>query len=360
MVTLKSLCFPVLRAAQRPGPENPVLTRCLLSLLLWAGVVGIGPMEATLCQAEESRVLRLGMIGLDTSHATAFTEILNNPDAKDHVPGARVVAAFRGGSPDIESSWSRVEGYTKTLVERYGVKLYDSIEEMCREVDAVLLESVDGRPHLEQARPVIAARKPLYIDKPMAGSLADVLEIFRLAHANGTPVFSASSLRFAKNTLQARAGTIGVVTNAWTSSPAHVEPTHPDLFWYGVHGVESLFTVMGPGCATVRRSTSAEGGIEVTGRWYDGRVGTFREGNGYRGVAQGAGGPLEVGAYDGYGPLVAEIVRFFQTGNPPVSAAETIEIFAFMEAADESKRRDGAEVALSEVLLPLLSSPGND
>ncbi len=294
--------------------------------------------------------LRLGLIGLDTSHVTAFTEILNNPAAKDHVPGARVVAGFKGGSPDIESSWSRVDEYTRTLQEKYGVKIYDTIEELCRNVDAVLLESVDGRPHLAQARPVIAAGKPLYIDKPMAGTLPDVREIFRLAAEAKVPVFSASSLRFASNTLAVREGRVGVVTNAVTSSPAHVEKTHPDLFWYGVHGVESLFTVMGPGCLSVQRGTTPEGGIEVVGKWKDGRVGLFREGKGYSGEARGTKGSSPVGSYDGYAPLVAAIVEFFQTSQPPVTPEETLEIFAFMEAADESKRQGGAEVTLAEVL----------
>jgi len=294
--------------------------------------------------------LRLGMIGLDTSHATAFTEILNNASAKGHVPGTRVVAAFKGGSPDIESSWSRVEGYTKELVEKHGVRIHDDIAAMCREVDAVLLESVDGRPHLEQARAVIAARKPLYIDKPMAGSLKDAVEIFRLAEAAGVPVFTASSLRFGSNTLAVRAGAIGTVTHAVTSSPAHLEPHHPDLFWYGIHGVESLFTVMGPGCISVKRGTNSTGGIEVVGQWPDGRTGTFSEGKGYNGTAKGTRGEMMVGAYDGYAPLVAEIVRFFQTGRPPVDKRESLEILAFMEAADESKRRGGAEVTLAEVL----------
>lgn len=293
--------------------------------------------------------LRLGIVGLDTSHVTAFTEILNDPAAKGHVPGAVVVAAFKGGSPDIESSWSRVDGYTKTLQDKYGVKLYDTIEELCRNVDAVLIENVDGRPHLAAARPVIAARKPLYIDKPMAASVADVREIFRLAAAANVPIFSSSSLRFASNTLAVRAGSIGTVTNAVTSSPAHLEKTHPDLFWYGVHGVESLYTVMGTGCESVRRGTNAEGGIQVTGRWKDGRIGTFSEGKGYSGQAQGPRGNQAVGSYDGYAPLVEAIVRFFQTGVAPVKPEETIEIFTFMEAADESKRRGGAEVRLSEI-----------
>jgi hypothetical protein len=311
-------------------------TACLASLL-----------AALSSQAAE---IRLGMIGLDTSHVTAFTEVINNPTNKQHVPGARVVAAFKGGSADIPSSINRVEEYTKTLRERYGVKIYDTVQEVCANVDAVLIEAVDGRPHLEQARIVIAAKKPLYIDKPVAGTLKDALEIYRLAEAAGVPIFSSSSLRFGKATQAVRGGSIGKVLSAETTSPAHLEPHHPDLFWYGVHGCESLFTVMGPGCETVERRKTAEGGIEVVGKWKGGRTGTFREGKTYGGKAVGEKGEAPVGAFDGYAPLVVEIVKFFQTKQPPVSAAETIELFAFMEAADESKRQDGKPVAIADML----------
>ena len=307
-------------------------------------------LVTVLAQAASAADLRIGMIGLDTSHVPAFTEILNNPAAKGHVPGAKVVAAFKGGSADIESSFKRIDGFTKTLTEKYGVKLYDSIEEMCKNVDAVMIESVDGRPHLAQARPVIAAGKPLFIDKPMGGSLKDVLEIFRLAKAAKVPVFSSSSLRFAKAAQAVRNGSIGAVKYCEATSPASLEKTHPDLFWYGVHGCESLYTVMGRGCETVKRGTTADGKIEVVGTWSGGRTGIFRESKTYTGVAKGEKGEAVIGAYDGYAPLVVEVIKFFQTGVAPVSAEETIELFTFMEAADESKRQGGAAVKLSDVL----------
>ncbi len=294
--------------------------------------------------------LRLGIIGMDTSHAPAFTRLLNDTNSADRVPGARVVAAFKDFSPDLESSRTRVDGYTEELVGKWGVKLHDSIESMCREVDAVLIESVDGRRHLEQARPVIEAGKPLYIDKPMAASLKDVVEIFRLARERGVPVFSASSLRFGTKTQAVRNGAIGPVLEAETFSPSPIDPTHPDLFWYGIHGVESLFTVMGPDCEAVRRGRTADGRIEVTGRWAGGRTGIFREGQGYGGRARGEKGESEVGAFDGYRPLLVEIVRFLETGTPPVAPEETVRIFAFMEAADQSLARGGEEVSLREML----------
>src|SRR5437868_3057855 len=177
--------------------------------------------------------LRIGIIGCDTSHVTAFTETLNNPEAKNHVPGGKVVAACKGGSPDIPESANRVEGYVKTLTEKYGVKMYDSIEEMCANVDAVLLESLDGRPKLEQLKPVLAAKRRVFIDKPMAGSLHDVIEMFAMARKANVPIFSSSALRFATNTQAAHHGAIGIVTNAETSGPCEKEAHHPDLFWYG-------------------------------------------------------------------------------------------------------------------------------
>ena len=315
------------------------MTRLLSSVLTFA--------LAALATAKE---IRIGLIGLDTSHVTAFTKIINDPKAEGPLANARVTAAFRGGSADIPSSSERIDKFTDTLTQQYGVKLYPTIAELCKNVDAIMLESVDGRPKVRQAIPVIDAGLPLYIDKPMAGSLADVLFIFDYAKKKGVPIFSSSSLRYGKATQAARAGALGKIMHAETFSPASIEVRHPDLFWYGVHGCESLFTVMGPGCETVQRRSTADGKIEVIGKWKGGRTGIFREGKGYGGHAKGTTGEGEVGKYDGYAPLVVEAVRMFQTGKVPVDPQETIELFAFMEAADESKRRDGKPVKLADII----------
>src|SRR5260370_16374638 len=140
--------------------------------------------------------IRIGIVGTDTSHVTAFTKILNDPAAPDHVPGARVVAAYKGGSPDLDESRNRIDKFTKELQDKWQVKIVASIEELCSQVDPVVLTSVDGRLHLTQARPIIAAHKPLFIDKPLASTLEDAREIARLAKPAGLPGFSSSSLRF--------------------------------------------------------------------------------------------------------------------------------------------------------------------
>jgi len=301
-------------------------------------------------QAEE-KVFRLGMIGLDTSHVIAFTELINKAEKKY---GCKVVAGYPGGSPDIPSSANRVAGFTKRLRDEFGVEIVDTIEELCQKVDGVLLESVDGRPHLEQVKPVIAAKKPVFIDKPMAGSLADVIEIFRLAKKNNVPCWSSSSLRFSPGIIGMRNNDkVGRVLGCDAFSPCSLEEHHPDLYWYGVHGVEILFTIMGTGCETVRR-VQTDYGEFVIGLWQGGRIGTFRgirKGKAdYGALVYGTKSVAPSGGYGGYGPLVDEIVKFFKTGKAPVPPEETIEIFAFMSAADESKAQGGAAVSLESLI----------
>lgn len=302
----------------------------------------------TMAEASAQNI-RAGIIGLDTSHVLSFTKTLNAQPQKPEVMGVRLVAAYPQGSKDIESSVKRVPEYTEK-VRAMGVEIVDSIDALLDKVDVVFLETNDGRPHLEQLRPCLAAHKPVFIDKPVAGSLVDAVRIYEESKAAGVPVFSSSSLRFGKNTLAVRAGSIGKVREAETFSPASLEATHPDLFWYGIHGVESLFTVMGTGCVSVKRGTTEDGKIRVTGTWEGGRQGTFYENKGYGGKAVGEKGESAVGSYDGYDPLLFAAVHFFRTGVAPVTPEETLEIYAFMEAADESKRRGGAEVTLGEVM----------
>ena len=302
----------------------------------------------TLAEASAQNI-RAGIIGLDTSHVLAFSKTLNETPQKPEVMGCRMVAAYPKGSPDIESSVARVPEYTEK-VKALGVEIVPTIDALLDKVDVVFIETNDGRPHLEQLLPCLEAHKPVYIDKPIAGSLSDAIKIFDAAKKAGVPIFSSSSLRFGKNTQTVRAGAVGKVASAETFSPASLEKTHPDLFWYGIHGVESLFTVMGTGCQSVKRSQTSDGKIEVTGTWSGGRKGVFRENKGYGGKAVGEKGEVEVGKYDGYDPLLFAIVQFFRNGIAPVSPEETLEIYAFMEAADESKRRGGAEVTLAEVM----------
>jgi hypothetical protein len=297
-----------------------------------------------LCPFASAADLRIGIIGTDTSHVPAFTQILNNGT------GMRVVAAYKGGSPDIGESAKRVDQYAEEIRTKWAVEIVPDIPTLLSKVDAVLLESIDGRAHLAQARPVIAAHKPLFIDKPLASTLEDAREIARLAKEAGTLWFSSSSLRF---------GAVGAsmhfpdTTGAYTWGPGPLEPHHYlDLSWYAVHPIEILYTIMGTGCEAVTRVSAADSDV-IVGRWKDGRIGTVRAVRPYsdygavvyRGRETVDSHP-KAGAAADYHPLVAEIVKFFETGKPPVPNDETLEMFAFMDAAQRSKEQGGRSVTL--------------
>lgn len=292
--------------------------------------------------------IRVGIIGTDTSHATAFTKVLNDPANPEHIPGARVVAAFKGGSPDLPSSANRVEGYAKELAETWKVEIVADIASLCPKVDAILLESVDGRKHLPQFREAAKCGKPVFIDKPLASTYADAKEIARVAKQAGVPWWSSSSLRYADYVASLKKpGLQGAIS--W--GPGPFDPTHQlDLSWYAVHPIEVLYTLMGTGCVEVTRIAGETEDV-VAGRWKDGRIGTVRALRPY-----GEFGAVAFFAKEilqsppkpkfSYAALLREVVKFFETRQPPVPNAETLEIFAFMDAAQRSKESGGKPAPL--------------
>ncbi len=265
---------------------------------------------------------RIGIIGLDTSHSVAYTKALNTENADAVFHGYKIVAAYPYGSKTIESSAKRIPGYVDE-VKKYGVGIVDSVNALLGKVDAVLLETNDGKLHLEQALQVMDAGKPLFVDKPVAASMKDVIAIYAYAEKKGIPIFSASSLRYMDSVQSVVNGDIGRVLGADTYSPATFEPSHPDFFWYGIHGIEILMTVMGEGCEEVSRTFTADTDILV-GVWGDGRTGTFRGTrtglHNYGGTVYGEKSNISLGPYDGYDALLVKIIQFFATGKPPVSA----------------------------------------
>ncbi len=297
--------------------------------------------------------MRIGIIGTDTSHVVAFTRVLNDPANPDHIPGFRVVAAVKGGSMDIPSSKSRIEEYSGELRDKWNVEILTEVSGLGGKVDAILLENVDGRTHLALAKQAFALHKPMFIDKPLASTLEDARQIEKLAAEAKVAWFSASSLRFGELVASAKLpNTVGVTV--W--GPGPVEEHHElDLSWYGIHPVEMLYALMGPGCETVTRTT---GGTDAAGtdvincRWKDGRVGSvrvLRPNGGYGAVSFG---PKEVkqGRTDvapfSYVLLLKQITKFFETGVVPVLNAETMETIAFMDAAQRSKQEGGQPMKL--------------
>ncbi len=291
---------------------------------------------------------RLGLVGTDSSHVTAFAAAFNEPSSPEHVAGARIVAAYRGGSPDLPSSRDRIDNFTAQLQDKYGVEIVGSISELCARVDGVLLTSVDGRVHLAQAREIIAAGKPMFIDKPLASTLDDAREIARLAKAAGVPWFSTSTLRYGVAALKG-----GDISGVEVWGPGPLEEHHQlDLAWYAIHEAEMLYTILGRGCEEVTRTASADADV-VTCRWSDGRIGTMRA----------------LRPYSDYGVVIfrknakrqefdmktvvpvprgldEDLVRFFHSRVPPIPNEDTLELLAFLDAAQRSKDDGGKPMRL--------------
>ncbi len=315
-----------------------------LSSLLCAAAITFSAMA--------QKEIKIGIIGLDTSHSTAFTELLNGDDKSDpYVRDFEVVAAYPYGSRTIESSYNRIPGYIEE-VKKHGVKITNSITELLDMVDCVLLETNDGRLHLEQAEEVFKSGKICYIDKPLGATLGQAMAIYDVAKEYDAPIFSSSALRFSPVNVELREGKHGPILGADCYSPHKVEPTHPDFGFYGIHGIETLYTLMGPGCVEVNRMSSPDQADVVVGKWADGRIGTFRgivSGPAiYGGTAFTPDGAVQAGGYAGYKVLLNEILDYFKTGKAPVTPEETIEIFAFMKASNMSRERNGAIVTLDE------------
>jgi len=311
-----------------------------------------GSVSAFSRSSDVEKGKRVGLIGLDTGHCVAFTRSLNDPMAGERFGGYKVVAAVPEGTDLVEDWKKRIPEFTEE-VKGHGAEIVHSIPELLDRVDVVIITCIDGNKHLEQALPVLKAGKRLFIDKPFAASLSDALAIVEAAKLYQVPMFSASSLRYISGADEIAGGSIGKVLGAEAYSPAYIEEHHPDLFWYGVHGVEILFTVMGTGCKSVRRVFTEDTDM-VVGVWDDERIGT------YRGIRKGAGGygamvfgekeNVFLDQYGGYDPLLVKVAEFFSSGIAPVSPDDTVEIFAFMQAAEESKKAGGNAVSIESVM----------
>jgi hypothetical protein len=293
----------------------------------------------------------------------AFAQNFHDPKAPEELKGLKIVACYPSFSPDLKSSADRVEEFKKGLVEKHQVKMTGSIEEMLEQVDAVLLESVDGRRHLKELIPVAKAGKPCYVDKPFTAGLKDAKEMVKVIKEHKLPCFSASSLRFdsafanflaevkkEKETSKDKGGAAGII-GCDAYAPASLDPTNPGFFWYGIHGVEILYTLMGPGCKRVACSSTPDGDLAV-GVWLDGRIGTMRgirKGPHHYGAAvlSDKGVKALPASGDFYKGLCLAIAKFFRTREVPVPIDETLEICAFIDAALRSSEKGGCDVEIS-------------
>lgn len=320
--------------------------------------------------AQDAAPVRVGVLGLDNYQAVAYAQLFNDPKAAGDLRGVRVVAAYAApASDDIEESRVSLPKW-KEQIAAFDVKLVDSVDALLRQCDAVMIMSLDGRKHREQAEAVLKAGKRLYVGRPLAARWEDAAAIVRLAEQTKTPCWSSSQHRFSPGFIGMRNHPeVGKVLGCDVYGGCPFHPSHADLYWHALHGIETLYTIMGPGCATVA-CASTPYAEAISAVWEDGRTAT------YRGIKKGAvkysatvfgdKGVSVAGVYGhgvptkgvvpvndkymGYEGIAIEMAKFFKGGPAPVSLAETLEIFAFMEAAHESKRNQGAPIRVADIL----------
>jgi virulence factor len=295
-------------------------------------------------------MIQLGILDFDTSHVVEFTSRLNHKHSGkgQWVDGAEVVIGCPGESKIMPE---RIPDY-KRAMDKLGVKLVDKPADMIGKVDGMLIESQEGGAHWERAKPFLDAGVPCYIDKPFTCSVADAKKIVELAAKKKLPVFSSSSLRYAPELVKYVADAAqGKILGALAYGPAPLfdkDPKlNPGLYHYGIHVVETLYTLMGPGCQRVTCTHEKDVDV-VTGQWKDGRVA------GIRGIRKGRADygaivfaekgvqNVAIGTSVIYRELLKKIVEFFEKRKSPVDPAETVEIMAFIEAANKSGANHGA------------------
>ena len=292
-------------------------------------------------------MMKLGIIGLDSSHAVAFANILNNQNHAGYIPDHPVVCAYPGEiSSDFDMSYERMDKFTEEVTEQHGVALAESISAVMEQVDAVFLEQVDARKRFKQFEEIVKFGKPVFVDKPFALSGAEAGDMAALAEHYGAPLLSTSALRYADSlTAALRDDTHGEIDGADFASHMPMAPTQPGFFWYGCHAADMLYAVMGAGCETVYATSTTDADL-IVGTWRDGRIGTVRGSrlcyNIYTGVIQRRQRPVLVDPTGDQRPfydcLIEQVIRMFDTGVMPVSREEMVEVIRFLEAANESVR----------------------
>ncbi len=331
--------------------KTKALFTVFLFLLLSGGNHASDRESTQITKMKKNNDFKLGIIGLDSLHSIEFSKFINT-STKPNMEGIRIAVAYPYGSERVESGKQRIEEYSKEITQ-YGVSISQSLEEVIKVSDGILLITNDGTLHKEQILPVIKAGKPIFLDKPVAENLTHVLTIYGWGKKYGVEIFSASALRYLDAAQAARhKGSVGDVLGADGYSPMYLESQHTDYYWYGIHAVETVYTVLGPGCKRVKRIIGQHSDI-IIGEWADGRIGSVRTDRSgkqfYGGMVYGSRGVEALGPFIGYESLAEKIVEFFKSGKSPVDTQETIEIYTFMEAADVSKARKGEWVSLDEV-----------
>jgi predicted dehydrogenase len=294
--------------------------------------------------------MRIGAIGVDSSHLPEFTKRINTlqQEAKTH---CRVTHVFDPGGHDLADAPKWLE----TTTRDYNVKQVDTLQDLLASVEGVMVLSVNGNKHLSQALPCLERGLPTYIDKPLTCNLSEAKQLLAAAREHQARCYSASSLRFAPEVESARSDKdLGKLITIDAFGPGERHELMAGLFFYGVHTIEMVDAIWGPG---VRRVSA----IHLPDRdlldldYHDGRYARLRmERKGSYDFGATVHGEKKVRQFrvdftPVYTRLVLGMVKFFEGGAPPAPLRDIIENVAVMEAGNRSMQQDGAWVDVETV-----------
>jgi hypothetical protein len=262
------------------------------------------------------------------------------PPATLQVPGARVTHVWA----DDPAAARHVA--TCSLVPNVVAKPTDVIGQ----VDAVIVATDIGHEHVARCRPFVEAGLPVFVDKPMVDNAAD-LRVFQDWVATGRPILSSSSMRYTKEFAPYRLST------AELGALRYVSITTPKTWErYGIHALEGMYPILGPGFLSVRNTGTLERNIVHLkhARGTDVIVVATKDMTGSFGVLTlcGTAGNVTVSSRDTFHSFRAQLVAFVEylrTGVRPFPFSETEELMRLLIAGILSREQGGREVRLDEI-----------
>jgi predicted dehydrogenase len=290
------------------------------------------------------RPVRIGLVGVNTWHAEAFTDVLLGQGGADHLPpieGAGVTAVW--GEP----AQAREDLAVKTGADRFA----GDPSEMIPHIDLafILDDTGGGERHRELAEPFLRAGVPTIVDKPMALTLEDAEALFALAERHAAPIMSSSALRFAAELADRmdEFAALGEVRTATVLGPG-------EWYYYGIHAAELLLTIMPAPVKWVDRQSTEHQDIAVIG-FADGRLASvtvLRDAHyTFTAAIYGTEGWASVEVtrnYEFYRAELQAAAEMARSGVSPVGKAQTMDVLRVLHAGIRSKEL-GRAVGVEEL-----------
>ena len=315
----------------------------------------------------EQKELRLAMLGMieGNGHPYSWSAIVNGYDpvemAKNPYPG---ITKYLGGQPleSVRIPGARVTHiWTDDPADAPRVAKASRIEhvvaqpeEVIGHVDAVIVATDDGDDHVRRARPFIEAGLPVFVDKPMATNIADLNQFLRW-HLDGKTILSTSGMRYMPETRQITERREQLGDLRWLTS-------FTSKTWerYGIHALEAIYPVLGPGFISAQTNHQAgsdivhlthRSGVPVTLAAIHDASGSFGAVHAY-----GTKGDLPLKLADTYTAFRAQLVAFIEllrTGTRPLPCSQTLELMTIIIAGIRSREQGGAKITLADIFREL-------